>query len=58
MIPFAKQAEYVRGTDVCSVLKEIFDIISREYEACVIYGIKTPEQAIADAASAAQLLLD
>jgi multiple sugar transport system substrate-binding protein len=58
MIPFAKQAEFVRGTDVCSVLKEIFDIISQEYEACVIYGIKTPEQAIADAASATQLLLD
>jgi multiple sugar transport system substrate-binding protein len=58
MIPFARQAEFVRGTDVCPVLKEIFDILAQEYEACVIYGIKTPEQAISDAASAAQLLLD
>jgi len=58
MIPFARQAEFVRGTDVCPVLKEIFDILAQEYEACVVYGIKTPEEAITDAATAAQLLLD
>lgn len=58
MIPFAKQAEFVRGTDVCPVLKEIFDILAQEYEACVVFGIKTPEEAISDAAAAAQLLLD
>jgi multiple sugar transport system substrate-binding protein len=58
MIPFAKQSKFVRGTDPCPVLKEIFDVISREYEACVIYSVKTPEQAIADAAKWAQLLLD
>ncbi|MFZ0389678.1 MAG: sugar ABC transporter substrate-binding protein, partial [Calditrichia bacterium] len=57
MIPFARQAEYVRGTDVSPVLKEIFDAISREYEACVIYGVKEPGQAIADAARASRLLL-
>lgn len=58
MIPFAKQAKYVRGTDVCPVLKEVFDIISQEYEACVIYGVKSAEQAVNDAAKAAQLLLN
>ncbi|MCK5077005.1 MAG: extracellular solute-binding protein, partial [Calditrichia bacterium] len=58
IIPFAEQAQYVRGTDPCPVLKEIFDIISMEYEACVVYGIKTPEQAVKDAAKTAQLLLD
>jgi multiple sugar transport system substrate-binding protein len=58
MIPFARQAEFVRGTDVCPVLKEIFDILAQEYEACVVFGTKTPEQAISDAASAAQLLLN
>ena len=47
LIPFAIQADYVRGTDICPQLKEIFDIISQEYEACVIYGTKTPEKAIA-----------
>lgn len=57
MIPFARQAQFVRGADVCPVLKEIFDIISQEYEACVIYTTKTPEQAIRDAAYSAQLLL-
>ena len=58
MIPFARQAQFVRGTDACPQLKEIFDIISQEYEACVIYGVKSPEQAIHDAARAAQVLLE
>jgi multiple sugar transport system substrate-binding protein len=53
---FAKQAKYVRGTDASPVLKEIFDLISQEYEACVIYGVKTPEEAVKDAADAANLL--
>ena len=58
MIPFAKQSQFVRGTDSSPVLKEVFDIISQEYESCVIYGLKTPEQSIADAAAAAQLILN
>jgi len=53
---FAKQSRYVKGTDSSPVLKEVFDIISQQYEACVIYGVKTPEQAITDAASAVDLL--
>lgn len=53
---FAEQAKYVRGTDASSVLKEVFDIISQEYEACVIYGTKSPEDAIKDAAFAVNLL--
>ena len=57
MIPFAEQAKYVRGTDTSPVLKEIFDVITQEYEACVVYGTKTPEDAIRDAAEAAQVLL-
>jgi multiple sugar transport system substrate-binding protein len=55
--PFAIQADYVRGTDICPQLKEVFDIISQEYEACVIYGTKTPEKAIEEAAEAAQVIL-
>jgi multiple sugar transport system substrate-binding protein len=58
MIPFARQADFVRGTDICPQLKEVFDIISQEYEACVIYGIKSPEQAVRDAARTTQVLLD
>ena len=46
----------LRGTDASPVLKEIFDLISQQYEACVVYGMKTPEQAINDAADAVNLL--
>lgn len=53
---FAEQTKYVKGTDASPVLKEVFDIISQEYEACVIYGTKTPEEAIKDAAFAVNLL--
>jgi multiple sugar transport system substrate-binding protein len=57
MIHFAKQSAFVRGTDLSPVLKEVFDVISQEYEACVIYNVKTSEEAINDAAQAAQLLI-
>ena len=53
---FANQAEYVRGTDASPVLKEVFDLISQQYEACVVYGIKSPEEAIEDAEEAVNLL--
>ena len=39
------------------MLTEVFDIISQEYEACVLYQVKTPEQAIADAEQAVNVLL-
>ena len=53
---FAEQAKYVKGTDASPVLKEVFDLISQEYEACVIYGVKSPEDAVKDAADAVNLL--
>ncbi len=53
---FAEQSKYVRGTDASPVLKEVFDLISQEYEACVIYGQKSPEQAVKDASDAVNLL--
>ncbi|MEJ5352558.1 MAG: extracellular solute-binding protein [Melioribacteraceae bacterium] len=53
---FAEQAKFVKGTDQSPVLKEVFDIISSEYEACVIYGIKSPEQALNDAEKSVNLL--
>jgi len=53
---FAEQAKYVKGTDINPKLKEVFDLISQEYEACVIYGVKTPEDAVRDAAEAVDLL--
>ncbi len=56
MKTFAYQSKYVRGTDASPVLKEVFDLISQQYEACVVYGTKTPEQAVHDAADAVDLL--
>ncbi|MFH1195694.1 MAG: extracellular solute-binding protein [bacterium] len=53
---FAAQSKYVKGTDQSPVLKEVFDLISQEYEACVIYGKKSPEQALNDAEKAVNLL--
>lgn len=57
MMTFARQAKYVRGTDISPVLKEIFDAISQQYEECVVYGRKTPEEAINDAAKAAGIII-
>ena len=56
MMAFANQAKYVKGTDPYSNLTEVFDIISQEYEACVIYGKKTPEEALKEAAKQVNLL--
>jgi len=56
MKTFAEQAKHVKGTDQSPVLKEVFDLISQEYEACVIYDKKTPKQALSDAEKAVNLL--
>src|SRR5256885_16751502 len=57
MLPFAKEVPYVKGIDNCEVIVEVLDIISQEYETCVVYGKKKPEQAIADAEKAVNVLL-
>ncbi|OYT17446.1 MAG: ABC transporter substrate-binding protein [Bacteroidetes bacterium 4572_77] len=54
---FGKQAAYVKGIDNNEMIVEILDIISQEYEACVLYNKKTPEKAIADAEKAVNILL-
>ena len=56
-MPFAIQADYLKGVDNDPLIVEVFDIISQEYEACVIYGRKTPEKAVKDAADAVDVLL-
>lgn len=55
--PFAEQARYIKGVDNHEQIVEVFDIISQEYEACVVYNRKTPEAAISDAARAVDVLL-
>jgi len=58
MVDFAKQASYIRGMDSVVELKEMFDIISQEFDICCIHGRKTPEKAIEDAARRCQQILD
>jgi len=58
MIQFAREIPYLKGIDNCEVIVEVLDIISQEYEACVIYGRKTPEKAIKDAETAVNVLLN
>lgn len=57
MIIFARQIAYLKGVDNCEEIVEVLDIISQEYEACVVYGKKTPEKAIGDAEAAVNNLL-
>ena len=57
LVPFVKQLPFVKGDDNSEVIVEVLDIISQEYEACVVYGRKTPEKAIQDAETAVNALL-
>ncbi len=57
LLPFVKQLSYLKGDDNSESIVEVLDIISQEYEACVVYGKKTPEKAIADAEAAVNVLL-
>ena len=58
MATYARQAPYTRGVDGVSDLKEIFDGISQEYEACAVFGLKTPEKAVDDAADRARVIIE
>ncbi len=58
MADFARQAKHVRGIDQSPVMKEVFDAISQEYEASVVYGVKSAEKGIADAANRVRLILE
>lgn len=55
--PFAIQAKYVKGPDNSPVLKEVFDAISQQFEECVVYGKKSPKEAVKDAADNVNLIL-
>ena len=54
---FAEQSKYIKGMDNCEVITEVLDVITQEYEACVIYNMKEPEEAIADAEKAVNIIL-
>jgi len=55
---FAEQAPYTRGVDGVPDLKEIFHIVSLEYEACCIYGVKEPGKAVQDAERNAKVVME
>jgi multiple sugar transport system substrate-binding protein len=54
---FAEQVDYIKGLDNHELIVEVMDIISQEYEACVIYNKKTPEEALEAAEKAVNVLL-
>jgi multiple sugar transport system substrate-binding protein len=54
---FAKQAPLTRGVDADPELREIFDAISQEFEACCIMGRRTPEEAVRRAAERAREII-
>jgi len=58
MVQFAEQAPYTRGVDGISDLKEILDGLSQEYEACVLYGKISPQEAIKNAAQRARVIME
>jgi multiple sugar transport system substrate-binding protein len=58
MVTFAEQALYTRGVDAVADLKEILDAVSQEYEAAAVYGRRTPEEAIQNAARRAEVIIE
>ena len=57
MVKFARQSEFTRIPDTTPELKEIFDAISQEFEACVFYQAKTPGKAVEEMVKRIQLIL-
>ena len=55
---FAEQALYTRGVDGISDLKEILDIISQEYESCVVYQKASAEEAISRAKDRVKVIME
>ncbi len=58
LVQFAEQAPYTRGMDGVSDLKEIFDAISQEYEACAIFNRREPAEAVENAAKRAKVIME
>ena len=58
MIIFAEQAINTRGVDGASELKEIFDALSQEFEACCLFDARTPRESIRLAAQRSQVIID
>ncbi len=55
---FAQQTPFTRGIDSGVEMKEIFDAISREFEACAVYGVKSPEEAVRNLIKRSKIILE
>lgn len=58
MRKFAAQLETARTVDAFAEMQEMFDHIAGEFEASVLYDVKTTPQAVHDAAKRTQIVLD
>ncbi|HUI11358.1 MAG TPA: extracellular solute-binding protein [Bacteroidota bacterium] len=58
MVQFAHQALYTRSTDAVPDLKEIFDAIAQEYEACAVYGRVAAPLALRDAVRRSDMIME
>jgi multiple sugar transport system substrate-binding protein len=58
LVKFAAQVSTARSIDSVAELKEIFDAIAQEVEASIVFDLKSPEQAVHDAARRSQQILD
>jgi len=58
MVQFAEQLLTARSIDSVAELKEIFDTIAQEVESSVVFGLKSPEQSVQDAARRSQQILN
>jgi len=57
MMKFARYIPFTRGVDSVPEMKEIFDAISLEFEACSILGKRTPEEAVTRAGERCRQIL-
>jgi predicted transcriptional regulator len=58
MVPFAEQLPQAQTIESMSELKEVLDAIAQEFEASVVFNLKSPEQAVRDSAKRSQEILD
>jgi len=58
LVKFAAQVMTARSIESVAELKEIFDAIAQEVEASIVFDLKSPEQAVHDAARRSQQILD
>jgi len=54
----AHHLDHIRATDDTVHLVEMLDVLSQMYETAVLYGLKSPERAVSDAAARVQRVVE